>query len=189
VLPISTLRPLRLVSTSPGRKARPEIAFSAAGTITRSLSFRPLSMIMEARPRTLAAPPMSFFISAMPLAGLMSRPPVSKTMPLPTSVTFGSASDPQRMSMRQGGRSLPAPTACSIGKPCRSASPSMTVIPAPKRAESADAARARSCGERSLAGVLMRSRARKTPSRITSIAAASAPAGGTSRAEPPLGVR
>ena len=37
----------------------------------------------------------------------MSSPPVSKTMPLPTSVTFGSLSAPQRMSIRHGGRSLP----------------------------------------------------------------------------------
>jgi hypothetical protein len=39
---------------------------------------------------------MSFFISAMALPGLMSRPPVSKQMPLPTMVTFGARSEPQR---------------------------------------------------------------------------------------------
>ena len=39
-------------------------------------------------PAPSAAPPMSFFISSMPLDGLMSRPPVSKQMPLPTSVTL-----------------------------------------------------------------------------------------------------
>ncbi len=48
-------------------------------------------MIMCASASTLAAPPISFFISSMPLSGLMSRPPVSKHTPLPTSVTFGCA--------------------------------------------------------------------------------------------------
>jgi hypothetical protein len=33
---------------------------------------------------TLAAPPMSPFISSMPGAGLMQMPPVSKVRPLPT---------------------------------------------------------------------------------------------------------
>ena len=36
VLPISTVMPLRLVSTSPGRKALPAIEFSTAGMSTRS---------------------------------------------------------------------------------------------------------------------------------------------------------
>ena len=42
----------------------------------------------------LAAPPMSFFMISMPLAGLMSRPPVSKAMPLPTSVICRSPARP-----------------------------------------------------------------------------------------------
>ena len=53
-------------------------------------------MIIYARARAVAAPPMSFFIRYMPLDGLMSRPPVSKQTPLPTSVTFGASSGPQR---------------------------------------------------------------------------------------------
>ncbi len=40
----------------------------------------------------VAAPPMSFFIFSMPSAGLMEIPPVSKLMPLPTSVSSGAPS-------------------------------------------------------------------------------------------------
>ena len=41
-------------------------------------------------PSTLAAPPMSNFISSISAAGLMEIPPVSKVMPLPTSTTGAS---------------------------------------------------------------------------------------------------
>ena len=37
---------------------------------------------------------MSFFISSMPLDGLMSRPPRVEATPLPTSVTFGASVAP-----------------------------------------------------------------------------------------------
>ncbi len=60
-------------------------------------------MTSRASASAAAAPPMSFFISTMPLDGLMSRPPLSKATPLPTSVTFGASSRPQRMSTRRGG--------------------------------------------------------------------------------------
>ena len=46
-------------------------------------------MTIAASPIAVAAPPMSFFISPIEAGGLMSRPPVSKQTPLPTSVTFG----------------------------------------------------------------------------------------------------
>ena len=46
-------------------------------------------MIMCASASTVAAPPMSFFISSIALSGFRSSPPVSKQTPLPTSVTFG----------------------------------------------------------------------------------------------------
>ena len=52
---------------------------------------------------------MSFFMSSMPLAGLMSSPPVSKHTPLPTSVTLGSLAlapaqlDQPRRALRVGG--------------------------------------------------------------------------------------
>ena len=61
-------------------------------------------MTSRASVSAVAAPPMSFFISSMPDAGLMSRPPVSKVTPLPTSVTFGASraapgeiDDPRRL--------------------------------------------------------------------------------------------
>jgi hypothetical protein len=38
-------------------------------------------------PSTLAAPPMSYFISSISAAGLSEMPPLSKVMPLPTSTT------------------------------------------------------------------------------------------------------
>ena len=66
-------------------------------------------MIMWASASTVAAPPMSFFIISMPLDGLMSRPPVSKHTPLPTSVIFGSAGSPQVRSIRRGARAERAP--------------------------------------------------------------------------------
>ncbi len=54
---------------------------------------------------------MSFFISSMPEAGLMSRPPLSKVTPLPTSVTFGALSRPQTKSTILGGSAAARPTA------------------------------------------------------------------------------
>ncbi len=45
---------------------------------------------------------MSFFISSMPDAGLMSRPPVSKVTPLPIIATFGASSRPQEKSTSRG---------------------------------------------------------------------------------------
>ena len=76
--------------------------FSAAGISTRSRTGSFVRMTRSAKASAAAAPPMSFFISAMALDGLMSRPPVSKQMPLPTIVTLGACSDPQRRSIRRG---------------------------------------------------------------------------------------
>jgi hypothetical protein len=59
-------------------------------------------MIIIASASTLAAPPMSFFISSIEEAGLMSRPPVSKQTPLPTSVSLGAPFLPQRISRSRG---------------------------------------------------------------------------------------
>ena len=87
--------PLRRVSTSPGRKALPAIAFSTAGMRTRSRTGSFCPIIISASASTPAAPPISFFISSMPAAGLMSRPPVSKHTPLPTSVTLASVTGPR----------------------------------------------------------------------------------------------
>ena len=59
-------------------------------------------MISWARASACAAPPMSFFISRIPLAGLMSSPPLSKHTPLPMMAMRGSLSRPQSSSIRRG---------------------------------------------------------------------------------------
>ena len=46
--------------------------FSTQPTRTTSRTGRSASMIIRARPSTVAAPPISFFIRSMPLDGLMS---------------------------------------------------------------------------------------------------------------------
>mmetsp|Transcript_5854 Transcript_5854/g.15009 ORF Transcript_5854/g.15009 Transcript_5854/m.15009 type:complete len:208 (+) Transcript_5854:464-1087(+) len=118
VLPISDVRPLRAVSTSPGRKAPPEMEFSTAQTSTRRSTSRPSLMTMWARPRTCPPPPMSFFIFPMAAAGLMSSPPVSKHTPLPTSATFlPPPPAPHRISINRGAclGSAARPTACTWG--------------------------------------------------------------------------
>ena len=90
VLPISTVRPPYWVMTSPGRYAAPP---------TRVLGERQEPGHLAPAPRARGRPParrarsrtplMSVFIASMPSAGLMSRPPVSKVMPLPTRTTRG----------------------------------------------------------------------------------------------------
>ena len=102
---------------------------------------------------------MSFFISAMALPGLMSRPPVSKQMPLPTMVTFGARSEPQRRSISRGARSLALPTAWIMGKLSESRlEPSVTLMVALCSAPISRAAVSSSAGPRSFAGMLIRSR-------------------------------
>ena len=91
-------------------------------------------MTMCASASAAAAPPMSFFMISMALGGLMSRPPVSKQMPLPTSVTRGAEALPQVRSISRGGRSLARPTAWIIGKfSLRRSSPTMQLTLAPWR--------------------------------------------------------
>jgi hypothetical protein len=63
--------------------------FSTAGINTRSSRADAALMSMCASASATAAPPMSFFISAMPELDLMSRPPLSKHTPLPTRVKRG----------------------------------------------------------------------------------------------------
>ncbi len=84
--------------------------FSTAGISRRSCTGASAPISMRASASASAAPPMSFFMRIMPLEGLMSRPPVSKHTPLPTSVTSGAPRLPQRMSMSRGSRALPLPT-------------------------------------------------------------------------------
>ncbi|MCY1375282.1 hypothetical protein D9M69_626890 [compost metagenome] len=147
-------------------------------------------MMVEASPSTLAAPPISFFMSSMPLAGLMSRPPVSKHTPLPTSVIFGSLSLPHVRSIRRGAMLPARPTAWIIGKFCsRSASPSMVLTFAPFLAARSRAACSSASGPISLVGVLMRSRARVTASAMRCVSAASTPSGTARRIVLPLPLR
>ena len=79
-----------LVTMSPGLKEPPSGMFSQLGikptTLMRGLSSARLRNV----PSTLAAPPMSNFISSMSGAGLIEMPPESKVMPLPTSTTGAS---------------------------------------------------------------------------------------------------
>ena len=77
-----------LVTMSPGLTARPLGHVLAGGDqaddVERAASARPSARKV---PSTLAAPPMSNFISSISAAGLIEMPPVSKVMPLPTSTT------------------------------------------------------------------------------------------------------
>ena len=73
-------------------------------------------MIMCASASAVAAPPMSFFISSMALDGLMSRPPVSKQMPLPMMRHLRRAGAAPGESIRRGARGLARPTAWMSGK-------------------------------------------------------------------------
>ena len=111
VFSISTVSPLRLGKTSPGRNALPEILFSAIGKSTRKFkgSFAPI--IMEAIDKAVALPPISFFIKFMAAPGFKFKPPVSKQMPLPTNVTFGSDFLPQFNSINRGAWVDALPTA------------------------------------------------------------------------------
>ena len=165
-----------------GRKALPDMAFSTAGTMTRNCTFRPRDMIIWASPRTVAAPPMSFFIRFMPDEGLMFSPPVSKQTPLPTRVSLGPAL-PQRISMMRGARGEARPTAWTMGKFCVSrSSPLITVVVAPKRWARAEKAASSSAGPMSEAGVLTRSRVRNSASAMAKRRGPSVPSGRRSRA-------
>ena len=91
------------------------MAFSTNGSSTRNWTGKPASITKEANARAMAAPPMSFFISAMPDDGFKSSPPVSKHTPLPTRVTFGSLSRPHTRSISRGARVLARPTVWTMG--------------------------------------------------------------------------
>ena len=84
MLTISTVLPLALVTTSPGRCALPPGMFSVAATtaITSKGGRRPAITSMAAS--VAAAPAMSPFILYMPSAPLIEMPPLSNVMPLPT---------------------------------------------------------------------------------------------------------
>ena len=89
VLLTSEVRPPKWVMTSPGRIAEPLTAFSAAGTSPTTRTGQATSRSAAMVAMTAPPPLMSRFIVSMPSLGLMSRPPVSKVMPLPTMTTVG----------------------------------------------------------------------------------------------------
>ena len=84
VFAISTVRPLCMVMTSPGRVEVAETMFSAIGAKAVTRIGRPRRAIAKVAAMTLAAPAMSPFMLVMLEAGLMLRPPESKVTPLPT---------------------------------------------------------------------------------------------------------
>jgi hypothetical protein len=102
---------------SPGRKALPETAFSTAGISKCSRTGSRSEATSWAKASACAAPPMSFFMSRIPVAGLMSRPPLSKQTPLPTTATRGCAGLPHSTSIIRAARSGDAacPTAATSG--------------------------------------------------------------------------
>ncbi len=77
VLVISMVFPERLVSTSPGRMARPDGMFSTIGAYVVTLTGRPRSAMAKVAARTAAAPPMSNFIVAIEAPDLRLSPPES----------------------------------------------------------------------------------------------------------------
>ncbi len=92
VLAISTVVPLCMVITSPGRVEVAETMFSAIGAYAVTLIGRPRRAIARVAATTLAAPAMSPFMLIMLEDGLMVRPPESKVTPLPTSARCATAS-------------------------------------------------------------------------------------------------
>ena len=64
--------------------------FSQLGMRPTTLSAGRSSPSARKVPSTLAAPPMSNFISSMSCDGLIEMPPLSKVMPLPTSTSGAS---------------------------------------------------------------------------------------------------
>ena len=73
--------PDMLVTTSPGLLALPLGRFSQAGIRPTTSSGSSSSARARNEPSTLAAPPMSYFISSMVAAGLSEMPPASNVMP------------------------------------------------------------------------------------------------------------
>jgi len=79
--------PDMLVTTSPGLVAVPLGMFSQVGIKPIRFTLGCNSAMVRKVPSTLAAPPMSYFISSMPAPGLSEMPPVSNVMPLPTKTS------------------------------------------------------------------------------------------------------
>ena len=157
------------------------MAFSTAGMYTRKFTSKLSVMITWASANTCAAPPRSFFISTMPEVGLMLRPPVSNTTPLPTKAKDGASSLPHLKVISRGSRDEALPTAWMAGKPSSSSSPEMTLNLAPWALAIFSAMLANSSGPMSLAGVLTMSRARNEASKRV-VSSGSSPSGTINRA-------
>ena len=80
----STVRPFRVVMTSPGFTACPLGMFSVAGITARISTGSPSAATSAVPSSTAAPPPMSSFISSIPPEGLIEMPPVSKVTAFPT---------------------------------------------------------------------------------------------------------
>ena len=144
---------------------------------------------------TIAEPDMSVFMASMPSAGLMSSPPVSKVMPLPTRTTRGvfavAPSGSQSSWTSRGGVAEPAPTASRPPKPSRRRSASdQTRTSSPLRRASVRACAAIHAGFLMFDGVTARLRAtiaaralvdaRRTASASVAPASVTVPAGAES---------
>ncbi len=161
--------PDRLVTTSPGFTARPPGMFSQLGISATTLTLGRNSPIAHIVPSTLAAPPMSNFISSISAPGLSEMPPLSKVMPLPTSTTGPLALAPPGAplycrTMKRGGSSEPWATARNEPMPMRwICLRSKTSTLKPYCLPSFFACAARWLGVAWLPGRLAHSRARATP--------------------------
>jgi hypothetical protein len=153
--------PVRAVRISPGRKALPATAFSTAGIRTRRRSGRPCHDHVR-KAQTLAAPPMSFFIRPIDAPGLRFSPRCRNTRPCrpasgggPRPRSCRSAAGPRRWRGRRCGS--------AAGWPSAGLSPGHLTV-------GAEIGRKRAHGmfqlprAHVLAGVLIRSRVRSTPS-------------------------
>ena len=165
---ISIVSPFRDLITSPGRVAFPEGIFSTNPTIPTTFAFAFLSAKTFITPPTTPAPPMSIVMSSMPLAGFIEIPPVSKTTPLPTNANGEQPelSPSQCIITTFDSLSEPCPTHKSVRMPIFSKSfSSNTSTRSP--VDSRDSKRfENSCVVKTLAGSLIRSLVKLTPSEI-----------------------
>ena len=84
VLRTSMVLPESVVMTSPGRCAFAAGMFSAMHVIPTTLPSYPVDASACIVPKTVADPPISYFISSMLAPGLSEIPPVSNVIPFPT---------------------------------------------------------------------------------------------------------
>ena len=149
-------------------------------------------MISRASASAWAAPPMSFFISRMPLAGLMSSPPLSKQTPLPTIAMRGSLGlapfelDQARRALARRRAARPRRSADSLSRARRRAV-TRTCAADALRARRGRPARARP-GRGRAAGVLTRSRTSAVASASRTVSSIRAGFAGDQDARPALGL-